>query len=81
MTSSRVCRSEAPRDRAANPRRVATPDSQIRQLQDATGTALLRTGPGGIITLTADGEKFARDVQPVLEALAQSREKEASHAP
>jgi TniQ len=59
----------------------ATLDSQIRQLEDAAGTALLRTGPDGIITLTAHGEEFARDVQSALEALAQSREKDARHAP
>jgi molybdenum-dependent DNA-binding transcriptional regulator ModE len=45
--------------------------SQIRQLEDATGTTLLRTEPDGTITLTADGEQFARDVAPVLGMLAQ----------
>jgi hypothetical protein len=48
----------------------ATLDSQIRQLEDATGTTLLHTSPDGIITLTADGEQFSRDVAPVLGMLA-----------
>lgn len=34
----------------------AAPDSQIRQLEDATGTTRLRAGPDGTITLTTDGE-------------------------
>ncbi len=55
--------------------------SQIRQLETVTGTALLRTGPNEMIVLTPDGEQFARDVRPVLEALTQSREKNPSHAP
>ena len=55
--------------------------SQIRQLEAVTGTTLLRTSPDGTITLTADGEQFARDVRPVLESLAQSREQDASHTP
>jgi hypothetical protein len=49
--------------------------SQIRQLEDATGTTLLHTSPDGTITLTADGVQFAREVRPVLDSLAQSREK------
>jgi hypothetical protein len=48
----------------------ATLDSQIRQLEAASGTTLLRTGPDGTITLTLDGEQFARDVAPVLDMLA-----------
>jgi hypothetical protein len=46
---------------------------QVRQLEDAAGTALLRTGPDGRLTLTAHGRLFARDVHPVLESLEQSR--------
>jgi hypothetical protein len=34
-----------------------------------------------MITLSTDGEQFGRDVRPVLEALAQSRSKNTSHAP
>ena len=59
----------------------ATLASQIRQLEDVTGITLLRADPDGTITLTADGEQFARDVRPILESLAQSRSKNASHAP
>ncbi|MGH3232175.1 MAG: hypothetical protein ACRDOH_02635, partial [Streptosporangiaceae bacterium] len=59
----------------------ATPASQIRQLETATGITLLRAGPDETITLTAAGEQFARDVRPILESLAQSRSKNASHAP
>jgi DNA-binding transcriptional LysR family regulator len=44
--------------------------SQVRQLEAAAGTTLLRTGPGGTITLTTGGERFARDVAPVLDMLA-----------
>jgi DNA-binding transcriptional LysR family regulator len=55
--------------------------SQIRQLETVTGTALLRTGPNGMIVLTPDGEQIARDVRPVPEALTQSRGKNPSHAP
>ena len=47
--------------------------SQIRQLEIAVGTALLRAGPDGRLTLTAHGHLFARDVRPALESLAQSR--------
>ena len=50
----------------------ATLDSQIRQLEDATGTTLLHTGPDAI-TLTADGKQFARAARPVLESFTQSR--------
>ena len=46
---------------------------QVRQLEDVAGTALLRTGPDGRLTLTAHGRLFARDVHPVLESLEQSR--------
>jgi Bacterial regulatory helix-turn-helix protein, lysR family len=51
----------------------ATLDSQIRQLEDAAGTTLLRTSPNGKIALTADGEQFTRDYRPVLRSLEQSR--------
>jgi DNA-binding transcriptional LysR family regulator len=34
---------------------------QIRQIETTTGTTLLRTSPGKPITLTSDGEQFARD--------------------
>lgn len=50
--------------------------SQLRQLEVIVGTALLRTGPDGRLTLTAYGERFARDVIPALESLAQSPEPE-----
>ena len=43
--------------------------SQVRQLKTAAGTTLLHTGPDGQITLTADGEQFARDIAPVLDML------------
>jgi hypothetical protein len=43
---------------------------QVRQLEAAVGTTLLRTGPDGQLTLTAYGEGFARDVTPVLNMLA-----------
>ena len=46
---------------------------QVRQLEDVAGTALLRTGPDGRLTLTAHGRLFARDVHPVLESREQSR--------
>jgi hypothetical protein len=46
-------------------------DGQIHQLEHATGTTLLRTGPDGIIALTTDGEQSARDVRPMLGPLAQ----------
>jgi len=46
----------------------ATLASQIRQLEDVTGTTLLHADPDGIITLTTDGEQFARDVVQVLDA-------------
>ena len=55
--------------------------SQIRQLETVTSTTLLRADPDGTISLTADGEQFARNVRPVLEALTQSREQDASHTP
>jgi hypothetical protein len=54
---------------------------QVRQLEDAAGTALLRTGPDGRLTLTAYGRLIARDVRPVLESLAQSGSQDASNAP
>jgi hypothetical protein len=44
--------------------------SQVRQLEAVAGTTLLRTGPDGTITLTTDGEQFARDVAPALDMLA-----------
>ncbi len=54
--------------------------SQVRQLETTAGTALLRTGPDGRLTLTAYGQLFARDVRPALESLAQSREgRDANH--
>jgi DNA-binding transcriptional LysR family regulator len=34
-----------------------------------------------MIVLTPDGEQFARDIRPVLEALTRSREKNPGHAP
>jgi hypothetical protein len=43
--------------------------SQVNQLESAVGTALLRTGPDGRLTLTAYGQLFARDVAPVLKML------------
>jgi hypothetical protein len=49
---------------------LAVLDHGDGQVQATTGTALLRTGPGGQITLTADGEQFARDITPVLDMLA-----------
>ena len=55
--------------------------SQVRQLETTVGTALLRTGPDGRLTLTAYGERFARDIRPALESLAQSQSKSTSHAP
>ena len=61
--------------------RNASLTSQLRQLETAVGTALLRTGPDGRLTLTAYGERFARDVLPALKSLAQSRNQSTSHAP
>jgi hypothetical protein len=55
--------------------------SQVRQLETVVGTALLRTGPDGRITLTAYGQLFARDVRPALESLAQSQSQAHRHAP
>jgi hypothetical protein len=43
--------------------------SQIRQLEDATGTTLQRIGPDGTITLTADGEQFARNALAALDMI------------
>lgn len=54
---------------------------QVRQLEDVAGTALLRTGPDGRLTLTAYGRLFARDIRPALEAITQTREKDPGHAP
>jgi hypothetical protein len=51
--------------------------SQVRQLETTVGTALLRTGPDGRLTLTAYGQRFTRDVRPALESLAQSRSQDA----
>jgi hypothetical protein len=59
--------------------RTAMLTSQVRQLETTVGTALLRTGPDGRLTLTAYGQLFARDVLPALESLAQSRSQAASH--
>ena len=60
--------------------RNANLTSQVRQLEAAVGTALLRTGPDGRLTLTAYGELFARNVRPALESLAQSRKsKDGNH--
>jgi DNA-binding transcriptional LysR family regulator len=53
--------------------------SQVCQLEAVTGTTLLRTGPGGTITLTADGEQFARDASSVLESLAQFRQSKSDN--
>jgi DNA-binding transcriptional LysR family regulator len=44
--------------------------SQVRQLETTVGTALLRTGPDGWLTLTACGKLFARDVAPVRKMLS-----------
>jgi len=60
----------AARQLGTTPARLAR---QVRQLEDVAGTALLRTGPDGLLTLTAHGRLFARDVRPVLESLEQSR--------
>jgi len=49
--------------------RTAILTSQVRQLETTVGTALLRTGPDGKLTLTAYGQLFARDVTPVLKML------------
>lgn len=46
--------------------------SQIRQLEAITGTALLHTHPGTPITLTAEGEQFARGALTVLDMLNRS---------
>jgi len=61
--------------------RNANLTSQVRQLETTVGTALLRTRPDGRLTLTAYGERFARDVRPTLESLAQSEDQSTSHAP
>jgi DNA-binding transcriptional LysR family regulator len=50
--------------------RTAILTSQVRQLETAVGTALLRTGPDGRLTLTSYGQFFARDVAPVLKMLS-----------
>jgi Bacterial regulatory helix-turn-helix protein, lysR family len=49
--------------------RHATLTSQIRQLEAITGTTLLHTHPGAPITLTSEGELFARDALTVLDIL------------
>jgi hypothetical protein len=49
--------------------RTAILTSQVRQLETAVGTALLRTGPDGQLALTAYGQLFAGDVTPVLKML------------
>jgi hypothetical protein len=62
--------------------RITTLTSQISQLEAITGTTLLRTGPDGLITLTAEGEQFAREIRPALRSLAHSRaSRSTSHAP
>jgi hypothetical protein len=61
--------------------RTALLAGQVRQLETTAGTALLRTGPDGRLTLTAYGQRSARDVRPALESLAQSRSQTAGHAP
>jgi hypothetical protein len=38
---------------------------EVRQLEDVTGITLLATRPDGTVTLTPDGEQFARSVRPV----------------
>jgi len=43
--------------------------SQVRQLEDATGTTLLRADPGTPIALTPEGEQFARDALALLDTL------------
>jgi hypothetical protein len=53
--------------------------SQVRQLETTVGTALPRAGPDGRLTLTAYGERFARDVRPALESLAQSRKSKSDN--
>jgi hypothetical protein len=57
--------------------RNAIRTSQLRQLEVIVGTALLRAGPDRRLTLTAYGERFARDVRPALESLSQSRSQDA----
>jgi Bacterial regulatory helix-turn-helix protein, lysR family len=54
---------------------------QVRQLEDAAGTALLHTGPDGRLTLTAYGRLLARDDRPALETTTQPRERNPGHAP
>jgi len=54
---------------------------QVRQLEDAAGTALLRTGPDKRLMLTAYGRLLARDVRPALEAITQARERDPGNAP
>jgi len=58
-------------------------DAQMlnRQFEDVAGTALLRTGPDGRLTLTAYGRLLARDDRPALETTTQTREKDPGHAP
>ncbi len=48
--------------------------SQIRQLEAAAGTTLLRTEPDGTITLTADGEQFARNALAALNMAEPARD-------
>ena len=86
----RAAHTQAPRHpRSAQPQPRSPParirnailTSQVRQLEATVGTALLRTGPDGRLTLTAYGQLFARDVRPALESLAHSRGQSADHAP
>jgi hypothetical protein len=52
--------------------------SQIAQLEAAVGTKLLCCAPGAGITLTPVGERFAHDVQPVLDSLEQAKSRDNS---
>ena len=54
---------------------------QVRQLENAAGTALLRTGPDKRLMPTAYGRLLARDVRPALEAITQARERDPGNAP
>lgn len=54
---------------------------QVRQLEAVVGTELLRIGPDELLTLTAYGRIFARDVAPALESFTQSRNQATRHTP
>jgi DNA-binding transcriptional LysR family regulator len=45
---------------------------EVRQLEDVTGITLLATLPDGTVTLTPDGERFARSVRPIPESLVRT---------